>query len=66
MNTKFDKWIEKDGRPLDELARALGKSRPTFWRLRKKVREGTVETEDAKAIEALTGGKVKARALLGV
>lgn len=60
----LDQWCERDGRGPTALAKALGISRSTLWRLRGGDHRITPDT--ARQIELATGGKVKATVLLGL
>jgi transcriptional regulator with XRE-family HTH domain len=59
----FDNWCERDGRSMEELAKAFGMSRVHLWRIRKG---GTTELKVANRIEEVTGGDVLAITLLGL
>jgi transcriptional regulator with XRE-family HTH domain len=59
----LDDWCERDGRSMEELAKAFGMSRVHLWRIRKG---GTTELKVAQRIEKVTGGDVLAIALLGL
>lgn len=59
----LDKWCERDGRSMEELAQAFGMSRVHLWRIRKS---GTTELKVANRIEKVTGGDVLAINLLGL
>jgi transcriptional regulator with XRE-family HTH domain len=59
----LDAWCERDGRSMEELAKAFGMSRVHLWRIRKG---GTTELRVANRIEKVTGGAVLAITLLGL
>ena len=59
----LDQWCERDGRSMQELAKAFGMSRVHLWRIRKA---GTESLDVAKRIEKVTGGAVSAIGLLGL
>jgi DNA-binding transcriptional regulator YdaS (Cro superfamily) len=57
-------WCEQDGRGPSALARALGVSRTTLWRLRHG--DHAILPHTARQIELATGGLVRAAVLLRV
>ena len=57
-------WCEQDGRGPSALAKALGVSRTTLWRLRHG--DHAILPHTARQIELATGGLVRAAVLLGV
>jgi transcriptional regulator with XRE-family HTH domain len=59
----LDEWCDRDGRPMEELAKAFGMSRVHLWRIRKG---GTKELDVAERIERVTRGEVTAISLLGL
>lgn len=59
----LDEWCERDGRSMEELAKAFRMSRVHLWRIRKG---GTESLDVAKRIEKVTGGRVSAISLLGL
>ncbi len=59
----LDEWCTRDGRPMEELAKAFEMSRVHLWRIRK---DGTKELEVAQRIERVTRGEVTAISLLGL
>ena len=61
----LDEWCERDGRGPSALAKALGVSRSTLWRLRAGA-EHKLTPDTARQIELATGGKVRATQLLGL
>lgn len=62
--SKLDEWCEQDGRGPSSLAKALGISRATLWRLRAGDHRLTLDT--ARQIELATAGAVSAISLLGL
>jgi transcriptional regulator with XRE-family HTH domain len=60
----LNQWCEQDGRGPSALARALGVSRTTLWRLRHG--DHAILPHTARQIELATGGLVRAAVLLGV
>jgi hypothetical protein len=60
----IDEWCRQDGRGPSALARALGVSRTTLWRLR--AGDHAILPHTARQIDLATGGKVRAAQLLGL
>lgn len=59
----LDQWCERDGRSMEDLAKAFGMSRVHLWRIRKN---GTKSLDLAQQVERVTGGQVSAISLLGL